>query len=93
MTLQLLVWDEDARGANHGPLDHRMPRVGNRDYERKRGTLESMETLDQTLRAFHAAATQILGEAPQVLERLGPLQEIGMRLARIEGAVGSRAGR
>jgi hypothetical protein len=51
-----------------------------------------METLDQNVRAFHAAATQLLTEARQVLERVGPLQEIGMRLARLESAIG-RVGR
>ena len=32
-------------------------------------------------------------EAFQVLERMGPLQEIGMRLSRIESAIGSRFAR
>jgi hypothetical protein len=49
-----------------------------------------METLDQNVRAFHAAATQLLQEARQVIEHVGPLQEIGLRLARIEGALGGR---
>jgi hypothetical protein len=64
-----------------------------RDYERRKGTLEPLETLDQNVRAFHAAATQLLHEARQVLERLGPINEIGMRLSRIESAIGGRIAR
>jgi hypothetical protein len=52
-----------------------------------------METLDQNVRAFHAGATQLLQEARQVLERVGPLQQIGMRLARIESVLGGRVSR
>ena len=59
-----------------------------RDYERRKGTTEPLETLDQNVRAFHAAATQLLQETRQVIERVGPLQEIGMRLARIESTLG-----
>jgi len=55
----------------------------------KKGTLEPLETLDQNVRAFHAAAAQLLQEARQVMERVGPLQDIGMRLSRIEGALGA----
>lgn len=64
-----------------------------RDYERKKGTVEPLETLDQNVRAFHAAATQLLDETRTVLERVGPIQEIGMRLSRIESAIGGRVAR
>jgi hypothetical protein len=55
--------------------------------------LEPLETLDQNVRAFHVAANQLLQEAREVLERVGPLQEISMRLSRIESAIGGRVGR
>jgi hypothetical protein len=45
------------------------------------------------VRAFHAAATQLVQQAREVLERVGPLQEIGMRLARIESAIGGGVSR
>ena len=49
--------------------------------------MEPLETLDRDVRAFHAAAAQLLQEARQIIERVGPLNEIGMRLTRIEGAL------
>jgi len=89
------VWDEYARESRitGRSITECLVAAIRRDYERRRGTLEPLETLDQNVRAFHAAATQLFQEARQVLERVGPLQEIGMRLARIEGAIGSRVGR
>ena len=93
VTLPLPVWDEYAREARitGRSITECLVSAIRRDYERKKGTLEPMETLDQNVRAFHAAATQLLEEARQVMERVGPLQEIGMRLTRIEGAIGTRS--
>src|SRR2546422_8392302 len=92
VTLPLPVWDEYAREARitGRSITDCLVSAIRRDYERRRGTLEPLETLDQNVRAFHAAASQLLQEAHQVIERVGPLQEIGMRLARIEGAIGGR---
>ena len=95
VTLPLPVWDEYAREARitGRSITECLVSAIRRDYERKKGTLEPVETLDQNVRAFHAAATQLLEEARLVLERVGPLQEIGMRLARIEAAIGGRVAR
>jgi hypothetical protein len=92
VTLPLPVWDEYANEARitGRSITECLVSAIKRDYERKKRTLEPMETLDQNVRAFHAAATQLLQEARQVLERVGPLQEIGMRLSRIESAIGGR---
>jgi len=89
------VWDEYARESRitGRSVSECLVSAIRRDYERRKGTLEPMETLDQNVRAFHAAATHLLQEAREVIEHVGPLQEIGMRLARIEGALGSRAQR
>jgi len=95
VTLPLPVWDEYAREARitGRSITECLVSAIRRDYERKKGTLEPMETLDQNVRAFHAAATQLLEEARQVMERVGPLQEIGLRLSRIESAIGGRVAR
>jgi hypothetical protein len=95
ITLPLPIWDEYARESRltGRSITECLVSAIRRDYERRRGTVEPLETLDQNVRAFHAAATQLLAEAQQVLERVGPLQEIGMRLTRIESAIGSRAAR
>ena len=47
------------------------------DYERKNGTLEPLEALDASGRSFRSAASQLLQDARQVIERVGPLQELG----------------
>lgn len=93
VTLPLPVWDEYAREARitGRSITECLVSAIRRDYERKKGTLEPMETLDQNVRAFHAAATQLLQEAREVLQRVGPLQELSMRLGRIEQAINGRA--
>jgi hypothetical protein len=95
VTVPLPVWDEYAREARltGRSITECLAAAIGRDYDRRKGSLEPLETLDQDARAFHATATQLLAEARQVLERVGPLQEIGMRLARIEGAIGGRVAR
>jgi hypothetical protein len=95
ITVPLPVWDEyahEARLTGRSITECLVAAIG-RDYHRRRGTVEPLETLDQEVRAFHAAAVQLLQEARQVIDRVGPLNEIGMRLARIEGALGSRTAR
>jgi hypothetical protein len=93
VTLPLPIWDEYARESRitGRSITECLVSAIKRDYERKKGTLEPLETLDENVRAFHSAASQLLREARQVIERVGPLQEIGMRLARIESAIGGRA--
>lgn len=95
VTLPLPIWDEYAREARitDRSITECLAAAVRRDYEQRKGTLEPLETLDQNVRAFHAAATQLLQEAKQVLDRLGPINEIGMRLSRIESAIGARVGR
>jgi AcrR family transcriptional regulator len=95
VTVPLPVWDEYAREARltGRSITECLAAAIRRDYDRRKGTLEPLETLDQDVRAFHAAATQLLQEARQVLERVGPVQEIGMRLSRIESAISGRVAR
>jgi hypothetical protein len=95
VTLPLPIWDEYAREARitGRSITECLVLAIRRDYERKKGTLEPLETLDQNVRAFHAAATQLLQETRQVIDQVRPLQEIDMRLARIEGAIGGRISR
>jgi hypothetical protein len=95
VTLPLPIWDEYAREARitGRSITECLVSAIRRDYERRKGAVEPLETLDENVRAFHGTASQLLQEARQVLDRVGPLQEIGMRLARIEGAIGARAPR
>jgi hypothetical protein len=95
VTVPLPIWDEYARESRitGRSVTECLTAAIRRDYERRKGTLEPLETLDQNVRAFHAAVTQLLQETREVLERVGPLNEIGMRLSRIEGAIGGRVAR
>lgn len=92
VTLPVPIWDEYARESRitGRSVTECLVSAIRRDYERRKGTVEPLETLDQSVRAFHAAATQLLHEARDVLDRVGPLQEISMRLSRIENAIGGR---
>jgi hypothetical protein len=91
VTVPLPVWDEYARESRitGRSITECLASAVGRDYEQRKGTLEPLETLNQNVRAFHAAASQLLEEARQVLERVGPLQEIRMRLVRLESAISS----
>jgi hypothetical protein len=95
VTLPVPIWDEYARESRISgrSITECLVSAIRRDYERKKGTLEPLETLDENVRAFHAAASQLLAEARQLVDRVGPLQEISMRLTRIEGAIGGRIAR
>jgi hypothetical protein len=95
VTLPLPVWDEYARESRltGRSITECLVSAIRRDYDRRKGAVDPLEALDQNVRAFHAAATQLLHEARQVVERVGPLNEIGMRLTRIENAIGARAAR
>ncbi len=93
VTLPLPVWDEYARESRitGRSVSECLVAAIRRDYARRKGTVEPLETLDQNVRAFHAAATQLLQEARQLMQGIGPMQEIGMRLSRIEAAIGRQA--
>ena len=95
VTVPLPIWDEYARESRvtGRSVAECLGAAIRRDYDRRKGVLEPLEILDQNVRAFHAAATQLLHEAREVLERVGPLNDIGLRLARIEGAIGGRVTR
>src|SRR5712691_1869772 len=95
VTLPLPVWDDYARESRitGRSITECLVSAIRRDYQRKRGTLEPLETLGENVKAFHAAANHLLQEARQVIERVGPLQEIGMRLSRIEASIAGRASR
>jgi hypothetical protein len=95
VTVPLPVWDEYAREAKltGRSITECLAVAISRDYQRRRGSVEPLEALNEDVRGFHAAAGQLLQEARQIIERVGPLQEIGMRLARIEGVLNARGPR
>jgi hypothetical protein len=92
VTVPLPIWDEYARESRvtGRSTTECLGAAIRRDYERRKGALDPLESVDQNVRAFHASASQLLQQARDLIERVGPLQELGMRLARIENAIGSR---
>lgn len=93
VSMPLVIWDEYARESRTTgrSITECLAAAIRRDYDRRQGILEPLETLDMNVRAFHVAATQLLEEARTTLARLGPLEEIGMRLTRIERAIGDHS--
>src|SRR5258708_20094861 len=85
VTLPFPVWDEYARESRitGRSITECLVSAIRRDYERKKGTLEPLVILDQNVRAFHAAATHLLQEPRQVIERVAPRQGPRFRLAPI----------
>jgi hypothetical protein len=93
VTLPVPIWDEYARESRitGRSITECLASAIRRDYERKKGTLEPLEALDENVRAFHAAAHQLLQEAREVIDRVGPLQERRARISflnrhRVTGA-------
>jgi hypothetical protein len=93
VTLPLPVWDEYARESRitGRSITECLVAAIRRDYDRRRASQEPLETLNQDVRAFHAAATHLIQQARELLDRVGPLHEISMRLSRIESAIGVRS--
>src|SRR5437773_11890434 len=62
VTLPVPIWDEYARESRitGRSITECLVSAIRRDYERKKGTVEPLETRDQAVKAFHAAATQFL---------------------------------
>jgi hypothetical protein len=89
VSVPLPVWEEYAREAKltGRSITECLAAAIARDYQRRRSALEPVETLDRDVRAFQAASKQLLQEARQVIDRIGPLNEIAMRLTRIEAAL------
>jgi|SRR5438552_7553894 len=92
VTVPLPIWDEYAREARvtGRTITECLGAAVRRDYERRKSALEPLETVDQNARAYHTAATELLNQARAIVERIGPLNDIAMRLARIESAIGQR---
>jgi hypothetical protein len=92
VTVPLPIWDEYARESRvtGRSITECLRSAILRDFERRRGALDPLETVDQSVRAFHGAASELLQQAREVVERIGPLNEIAMRLSRIESAIGHR---
>ena len=93
--MPLAIWDEYARESRitGRSITECLAAAVRRDYDRRQGILEPLETLDLNVRAFHTAATRLLDEARSIIDRMGPMQEIVMRLARVESAIGARTKR
>lgn len=92
VTLPLPVWDEYARQARLAklPISEILAAAVQRDFDRQRETLSPVETLDHSVRAYHRAAGEVMDEVRQLAARVGPLQDLSVRLGRIEASLAAR---
>ncbi len=95
VSVPLPVWDEYARESRltGRSVCECLGAAIRRAYEQRRGTAEPTEVLAQAVRGFHAAATELLGQTRSLVDQVGPLNEIGMRLSRIESTISRYATR
>jgi hypothetical protein len=95
VSVPLPVWDEYARESRltGRSVSECLGAAIRRDYDLRRGTAEPTEALAQAVRGFHAAATELLQQARGLVEQVGPMNEMSMRLSRIESTIGSLARR
>jgi hypothetical protein len=95
VSMPLAIWDEYARESRitGRSITECLAVALRRDYDRRKGVVDPLDALDRNVRMFHTAATQLLEEARVIVERLGPVQEINMRLARLEQFIGRQVGR
>src|SRR5260221_6310685 len=65
VTLPLPVWDDYARESRitGRSITECLVSAIRRDYQRKKGTLEPLETLSENVKAFHAAANHLRHDA------------------------------
>ncbi len=91
----LPVWDEYARQARLAkvPVSEVLAAAVQRDFDRRQEALAPFDVLDETVRAYHRAAGEVLDELRQLQTRLGPLQDFALRLGRIEASLGLAARR
>jgi hypothetical protein len=95
VALPLPIWDDYARLARLAkiPISEALAAAVQRDFERRQETLAPVEALDENVRAYHRAAVELMNEVRQLHTRLGSIQDISMRLGRIEAALATTARR
>ena len=91
VSVPLPVWDEYARESRltGRSVSECLAGAIRRDYDQRRGTAEPSEVLAQAVRGFHAAASELLHQTRGLVDQVGPINEIGIRLSRIESTIGS----
>jgi hypothetical protein len=95
VSVPLPVWDEYARESRltGRSVSDCLGAAIRRDYDQRRGTAEPTELLTQVVRGFHETATELLQQARGLVAQVGPINEIAIRLSRIESTIGSLARR
>ena len=90
--LPVALWDEYARLGRVANISvsQSLAAAIQRDAVRRRSALDTVASLEESVRAYHRAAAQVLDRAAEVLQRLGVVQELSVRLGRIEQAWSGR---
>lgn len=59
-----------------------------RDSARRKQDLDVASSLDQAVREYNRATSVLLGEVRDLVARLGSIQDLAMRITRLESALG-----
>ena len=90
--LPVALWDEYARLSRVANISvsQSLAAAIQRDAVRRRSALDTAASLEESVRAYHRTAVQVVDRAAEVLQRFGAVQELSVRLGRIERALSGR---
>lgn len=90
--LPAALFEEYALMARHAnaPVGECLAAAIQRDSDQRRQTLDVLAELNKAVLGYHRAAKQMLDELHDLMVRLGVVQEISARIARIEKALAGR---
>ncbi len=63
-----------------------------RDSARRKQDLDVASSLEQAVREYNRATSVLLGEVRDLVTRVGSIQDLAMRMTRLEGALSSGVG-
>ena len=92
VSVPLPIWDEYARESRltNSSISRCLGAAIRRDYDRRREVQDPLESLRSEVAAFRVTATQILEEATSVIRRLEGVQDLQLRLRRMEDTLAAR---
>lgn len=92
--LPAALWDEYARLGRVANISvsQSLAAAIQRDAVRRRSALDTAASLEESVRAYHRAVGQVLDEIKAVVERLGAIQDLAIRMTRLEKALSGSLG-
>lgn len=92
ISVPLPVWDEYAKEAriHRRSIAECLAQAVRRDFEQRRSSRDPLAAVDDNVKAYHRAILQLQENVKTLVERLGSVQDLATRMARIEAALGVR---